>query len=84
MNKLLVSKFEHLFIDHPMYDMNAAKFSLEIEKLVKEQKIDYLEAVCQLCEQFEIEAEAVPKLLTATMKDKIEIAANERHFRIGR
>lgn len=74
--------FEVLFIDHPMYTMNSYTFSLEIEKLVKTEKIDYLEAVKQLCEKYEIDFAAVPKLITPTMKDKIEVAATERNFRI--
>jgi hypothetical protein len=74
--------FESLFIDHPLYQMTASSFALEIEKVVKEQKVDYLEAVCQLCERFEIDYSAVPKLLTPTMKDKIEMAAIDRKFRM--
>jgi L-2-hydroxyglutarate oxidase LhgO len=44
--------------------------------------VDYLEAVITLCQQFEIEFQSVPKLLTATMKDKIEVAACERKYRL--
>ena len=74
--------FETLFIDHPLHDMNSSSFALEIEKLVRTEKIDYLDAVCRLCEKFEIDFATVPKLITPTMKDKIEVAAIERKFRI--
>jgi len=74
--------FEKSFIDHPVFKLTPTTFSIEIEKLVKEYKIDYLEAVCKLCETFEIDYGAIPKLLTKTMKDKIEVAALERKYRI--
>jgi hypothetical protein len=80
---MMVSEaFDTLFIDHPLYNMTSSNFCLEIEKLVKEHKVDYLEAVKQLCEKYEIDYSAVPKLLSQTMKDKIEMAATERRFRI--
>jgi hypothetical protein len=62
--------------------MNSSTFALEIEKLVLTEKIDYLDAVCQLCEKYEIDFSAVPKLITQTMKDKIDVAATERKYRI--
>ena len=76
------SAFETLFIDHPLHQMNSSTFALEIEKLVLTEKIDYLDAVCQLCEKYEIDFSAVPKLITQTMKDKIDVAATERKYRI--
>jgi hypothetical protein len=64
--------------------MTPSIFSLAIEKLVKEEKMDYLDATCRLCEQYEIEYSAVPKLLTSDMRDKIEMAATERKYRLGK
>jgi hypothetical protein len=64
--------------------MTPSIFSLAIEKLVKEEKMDYLDATCRLCEQHEIEYSAVPKLLTSDMRDKIELAATERKYRLGK
>jgi hypothetical protein len=80
--KKVEKDFYRLFIDHPLYDMTASKFSLEIEKLVKEQKVDYLEAATQLCERFEIDYNDIKKLISPTMKDKIEVAATERKYRL--
>ena len=82
MNNTKSRVFETLFIDHPLFDISASSFALEIEKVVKFQKIDYLAAVCQLCEQYEIDFSAVPKLITTTMRDKIEVAATDRKLRI--
>lgn len=66
--------FSRLFIDHPLYELNPQNFSLQIEKLVKDQGLDYLEATVALCEQYEIEySYAAKKLISSTMKDKIEV-----------
>jgi len=74
--------FETLFIDHPLYTMTPHSFALEIERIVREQKIDYLAATAQLCEQYEIDYSSIPKLLTKTMKEKIEVSALERNYKI--
>jgi len=64
-----------LFIDSPLFDLNPSSFSLEIERVVKETPCNYIEAICQLCDRYEIDFTAVPKLLTETMKDKVEMNA---------
>ena len=94
MNKTSVAEdFDSLFIDHPFFQikeqielavMTSSTFSLAIEKLVKEEKMDYLDATCRLCEKFEIEYASIPRLLTSDMKDKIELAATERKYRLGK
>jgi hypothetical protein len=40
--------------------------------------MDYLDAVVTLCEKFDIEFETIPKLLSKTMKEKIEVSASKR------
>lgn len=75
-------KKDVLYVNQPTYRMVPSVFSLEIEKIVKEQKMDYLDAVCLFCEQNEIDYETIPRLLSKTMKEKIEIAALERNFRL--
>lgn len=75
-------EFDRLFINHPLYNLTSSSFCLEIEKLVKEQNMDYLDATVRLCEIYEIDEKAVPKLLTPTMQDKIEVAATERNFKL--
>ena len=49
-----------------------ATFSREIEKMVRELKIGYWEAVCEYCEQTGLEPETVPKLLSQQIKAQIE------------
>ena len=50
-------------------------FSKEIEKMVREHKITYFEAVCDYTTSNNIEPETVPKLLTARIKEIIEVEA---------
>lgn len=71
-------EFERLFIDSPLYDMVPATFCSQIEQIVKEKNIDYWAAATMLCEEYEIEFSQAKKLITDTMKDKIELAAHAR------
>lgn len=70
--------WDRLFIDHPMYEITPQAFSLEIEKAVKELNLDYLAAATYVCEKYELEYSVVPRLLTPTMRDKIEMAAEDK------
>ena len=76
--KLTDESFDMLFIDSPLYQLTPTTFALEIEKLVKYDRMDYLDAVVTLCEKFDIEFETIPKLLSKTMKERIEVSASKR------
>lgn len=52
-------------------------FSREIERLVREKKISYFDAVCDYCKEYNIEPETVPKLLTPQIKSYIELEATD-------
>jgi len=52
-------------------------FSQEIEKLVREDKISYFEAVCNYMITNNIEPESVPRLLNINIKQKIEAEATD-------
>jgi hypothetical protein len=52
-------------------------FSKEIEKIVRDQKVTYFEAVCDYITTNNIEPETVPKLLTARIKEIIEAEATD-------
>ena len=82
MNETLDVEFESQFLDHPLFRMTPQTFALEIEKLVKNEQMDYLEAVTKLCDDLDMDYTAVPKLLTQTMKDKIEMAATARNYKL--
>jgi len=51
--------------------------SLDIEKMVSEKKITYMEAVLLYTENIDGEIEMVSKLINKSIKDKIEYEAQE-------
>ena len=51
--------------------------SLDIEKIVSEKKITYMEAVLLYTEDIDGEIEMVSKLINKSIKDKIEYEAQE-------
>ena len=55
--------------------MNSKEFSLEIEKIVKEKKISYMEAVLWYCEQNDIDPGTVSPLVSKSLKEKIKVEA---------
>jgi hypothetical protein len=54
---------------------NQASFNKEIEKLVRIDKMGYLEAISHYMQVTGIEPEAIPKLLTKSLKDLLEAEA---------
>ena len=54
-----------------------ATFLKEIEKIVREQKITYFEAICDYVQVNNIEPETVPKLINARLKQIIETEATD-------
>ena len=58
------------------------KFSIEIEKLVKNSNglITYIEAVVTYCAENEIEIETVPKLLSKPLKERLRHEAERLNY----
>ena len=59
---------------------NSKTFSLEVERLAKEKNITHMEAVLEHCTIQEIEPDSVTRLITKSLKDKIEANARELNF----
>ncbi len=57
-----------------------SRFAQEIEKLVVEESLSYIEAVINFCETNAIDLESVPKLLSKPLKEKIRFEATELNF----
>ena len=55
-------------------------FSLEIEKLAFEKRCTHLEAISIYCEKVGIEPISTAKLLTKSLKEKIEANARELNY----
>ena len=60
--------------------MNAAKFSLEVEKLVLEEKVNYIDAIVQYCDTNSIEVESITKLISKPLKEKLKWDATRLNF----
>ncbi len=58
-----------------------ARFAEEIESLVLLNKdMNYIDAIVYFCEQNKIEVDAVPKLISKPLKEKIKYDAQELNF----
>ena len=54
--------------------------NLTIEKIVKEKELSYMDAVLHYAQTSEIQPEAMAKMLNQSIKDKIEVEAQELHL----
>ena len=60
--------------------LTPTKFSMEIEKIVAEEKINYIDAICQYCEMNDIEIQSVTKLITKPLKERLKYDAIQLNF----
>jgi ribonuclease HII len=60
--------------------LTPTKFSMEIEKIVVEEKINYIDAICQYCEMNDIEIQSVTKLITKPLKERLKYDAIQLNF----
>lgn len=60
--------------------LSSEKFSMDIEKYVKENQCDYIEAIVSYCDENNIEIEIVPKLLSKPLKERIKCNAEKLNF----
>ena len=60
--------------------MTSAKFSVEIEKIVKEGDLNYIEAIVQFCEDKNIEMDGINKLISKPLKEKLKYDAQRLNY----
>lgn len=60
--------------------ITATKFSLEIEKLVAEEKCNYIDGIVLYCENNGIEIESVTKLISKPLKERLKYDAINLNF----
>ena len=61
--------------------MQSAKtFSLEVEKLALEKKITHMEAVLEYWKEHQLEPDSVGRLISKSLKDKIEANARDLNY----
>jgi len=56
------------------------EFSLHIEDKVLKEKLTYMEAVIQYCEEVDIDIEAIANLINQSLKEKIKIEAEDNNY----
>ena len=56
------------------------KFAMEIEKIVSEEELNYIDAICHYCEKNGLEIESVTKLVSKPLKEKLKWDAMELNF----
>jgi KaiC/GvpD/RAD55 family RecA-like ATPase len=58
----------------------ANEFSLHIEQIVKEKKVNYMDAVLEYCKENYLEPSDVASLINKSLKDKIEMNFRELNY----
>jgi len=60
--------------------LSSSKFSMEIEKIVTEEKINYIDAIVHYCEINGIEVDSISKLVSKPLKEKLKWDATRLNF----
>ena len=56
------------------------KFSYEIERIVLQEKMNYIDAILYYCEKENIDVESISKLMTKPLKEKLKVDATRLNF----
>lgn len=72
-NKELEQAIENKFL-------TPSKFALEIEKIVIEEGLNYIDSICHFCEINSLEVESVTKLISKPLKEKLKYDAISLNF----
>jgi hypothetical protein len=56
------------------------EFSLHIEKLVQERRLNHMDAVLEYCKENFLEPDDVSRLINKSLKDKIEMNFREMNY----
>jgi hypothetical protein len=59
---------------------NSNEFSLYIEQLVKEKKVNHMDAVLEYCKENFLEPEDVKSLINKSLKEKIEMNFRDLNY----
>ena len=60
--------------------LTAAKFSMEIETIVANEKINYIDAILHYCEKNSLEVESITKLISKPLKERLKWDATRLNF----
>ena len=60
--------------------LTPSKFALEIEKIVAEEKINYIDAIVHYCEINELEVDSITRLVSKPLKERLKWDAIRLNF----
>jgi hypothetical protein len=60
--------------------LTPSKFSLEIEKIVAEEGMNYIDAICHYCEINSLEVDSITKLVSKPLKERLKYDAINLNF----
>ena len=60
--------------------LTPSKFAIEIEKIVANEQINYIDAICQYCEINDIEVDSITKLISKPLKERLKYDAINLNF----
>ena len=60
--------------------LTPSKFALEVEKIVAEEKCNYIDAICHYCEINKIEVDSITKLASKPLKERLKYDAINLNF----
>jgi hypothetical protein len=58
----------------------SSRFAQDIERIVSNDKMSYIDAIIYYCEKNSIDVESVPKLVSKPLKEKLKWEAMELNF----
>ena len=58
----------------------SAQFAQDIEAIVKDDNLGYIDAIVDYCEKNAIDVESVPKLISKPLKEKLNWEATELNY----
>jgi hypothetical protein len=56
------------------------KFAMEIEKIVAEDELNYIDAILHYCESNSLEVESITKLISKPLKERLKWDATRLNF----
>ena len=60
--------------------LTPSKFAIEIEKIVAQEDLNYIDAICHYCDINDIEVESVSKLMSKPLKERLKYDAINLNF----
>ncbi len=60
--------------------MTPKRFSLIVERIVREKELNYMDAILHYCEEHQLEPEDIRKYVSRTLKEKVEVTAQELNY----